>query len=91
MDDQILSLYAKGMTTHQPTCHSMHWWVLDVAFREDDCRVRIGEAAQNFAVLRRIALNLLKNDKTAKLGVASKRLKAGWNVDYLCKLLGLPS
>jgi predicted transposase YbfD/YdcC len=68
--------------------NSMHW-VLDVAFREDDCRIRIGEAAQNFAVLRRIALNLLKNDKTTKLGVAYKRLKAGWNVNYLIKLLGL--
>lgn len=52
-------------------------WLLDVAFREDDCRIRTGEAAQNFAVLRRIALNLLKNDKTSKLGVANKSLKAG--------------
>ena len=66
----------------------MHW-VLDVAFLEDDCRIRIGEAAQNFAVLRRIALNLLKNDKTTKLGVANKRLKAGWSVNYPSKLLGL--
>ena len=69
--------------------NSMHW-VLDVAFREDDCRIRNGDAAQNFAILRRIALNLLKNDKVTKLGVASKRLKAGWNVNYLSKLLGLP-
>ena len=58
-------------------------------FREDDCRIRNGDAAQNFAVLRRIALNLLKNDKTTKLGVANKRLKAGWNVEDLAKLLGL--
>lgn len=57
---------------------------------EDDCGIRTGEAAQNFAVLRRIALSLLKNDKTSKLGVASKRLKAGWNVNYLSKLFGLP-
>ena len=63
--------------------------VLDVAFREDDCRIRIGEAAQNFAILRRIALNLLKSDTTTKLGIANKRLKAGWNVDYLGMLLGL--
>lgn len=66
----------------------MHW-VLDVAFREDDCRIRVGEAAQNFAILRRIALNLLKNEKTTKLGIAGKRLKAGWNADYLAKVLGL--
>ena len=92
----ISSLPAKaallGITVraHWGIENSMHW-VLDVAFREDDCRIRTGEAAQNFAVLRRIALNLLKNDKTSKLGVASKRLKAGWNVNYLSKLLGLPS
>lgn len=49
--------------------------------REDDCRIRVGDAAQNFAILRRIALNLLKNEKTTKLGVAGKRLKAGWNSD----------
>lgn len=92
----ISSLPAKGkaaalgrhVRAHWGIENSMHW-VLDVAFREDDCRVRIGEAAQNFAVLRRIALNVLKNDKTTKLGVANKRLKAGWNVDYLSKLLGL--
>lgn len=57
--------------------------------RVDDCRVRVGDAAQNFAILRRIALNLLKNEKTTKLSVASKRLKAGWNADYLGKVLGL--
>ncbi|PLY47574.1 ISAs1 family transposase, partial [Janthinobacterium sp. ROICE36] len=70
--------------------NSMHW-VLDVAFREDDCRIRVGEGAQNFAILRRIALNLLKNEKTTKAGIATKRLKAGWNADYLAKVLGLPT
>ncbi|HEX7641876.1 MAG TPA: ISAs1 family transposase [Burkholderiaceae bacterium] len=79
---------SRQVRAHWGIENSMHW-VLDVAFREDDCRIRNGEAAQNFAVLRRIALNLLKNDKTTKLGVANKRLKAGWNVDYLAKLLGL--
>ena len=66
----------------------MHW-VLDDAFREDDCRIRVGEAAQNFAILRRISLNLLKKEKTTKLGIAAKRLKASWNVDYLGKVLDL--
>lgn len=61
--------------------------MLDVAFREDDCRIRVGEAALRH--LRRIALKLLKGDKSTKLGIANKRLKAGWNVDYLTKLLGL--
>jgi len=71
-----------------------HWgienklhWVLDVAFREDDCRVRQGNAAQNLAILRHMALNLLKQEKTAKGGVKAKRLRAAWNDDYLLKVL----
>lgn len=71
-----------------------HWgienkvhWVLDVAFREDDSRVRKGNGAQNFAILRRVALNLLKQEKTARCGIKAKRLKAGWDHDYLLKVL----
>jgi predicted nucleic acid-binding Zn ribbon protein len=63
--------------------------VLDIAFREDDCRVRQGEAAQNFAVLRQVALNLLRQERTAKVGVKAKRLKAGWDEQYLLKVLQL--
>lgn len=71
-----------------------HWgienklhWVLDVAFGEDLSRKRTGHAAQNYSVLNRIALNLLKQEKTCKLGIRSKRLKAGWDNDYLLHLL----
>jgi predicted transposase YbfD/YdcC len=71
-----------------------HWgiencvhWVLDIAFREDDSRIRKGNGPQNFAVLRRIALNLLRREKTAKCGVKARRLKAGWSEDYLRKVL----
>jgi predicted transposase YbfD/YdcC len=71
-----------------------HWgienqvhWVLDIAFREDECRIRKGNGAQNFAVLRHIALNLLKQEKTAKCGVKNKRLKAAWDESYLLKVL----
>ena len=66
--------------------NSLHW-VLDVAFREDDSRVRQGNADQNLAVLRQIALNLLKQEKTARGGIKAKRLQAGWNEDYLVKVL----
>ena len=57
--------------------------VLDVGFREDLDRKRAGHAAQNYSVLNRIALNPLKQDKTPKRGVHGKRLKAGWDNDYL--------
>ena len=71
-----------------------HWgienrlhWVLDIAFREDESRVRHGHASQNLAVLRRLALNLLRQESTAKMGTKAKRLKAGWDHAYLLKLL----
>jgi predicted transposase YbfD/YdcC len=71
-----------------------HWgienglhWKLDLAFREDESRVRKGNGPQNFAVVRHMALNLLNQEKTAKCGLQAKRLKAGWNKDYLLKVL----
>lgn len=68
--------------------NSLHW-VLDMAFREDECRVRKGHGAENLSRLRHIAMNLLKQDKTAKVGIKNKRLKAAWDQDYLLHLLNL--
>lgn len=62
-------------------------WVLDIAFNEDRSRVRKDNAPQNFAILRNMALNLLKQEKTAKGGIKAKRLQCGWNVDFLLKVL----
>jgi len=66
--------------------NEMHW-VLDIAFREDDSRLRKGNGAHNFAILRHIALNLLKQEKTAHCGIKTKRLKAAWDHTYLLKVL----
>jgi len=67
-----------------------HWhvenklhWVLDIAFREDDCRVRKDHGPENFAVLRHIALNLLKQEKSSRRSIHGKRLQAAWKTDYL--------
>jgi len=62
-------------------------WVLDIAFNEDHSRVRKDNAPHNFAILRHMALNLLKQEKTAKGGIKAKRLQCGWNMDYLLKVL----
>ena len=66
--------------------NSLHW-VLDVAFDEDRSRVRTGHADRNLAVARHLALNLLKQEHTAKVDVKAKRKKAGWDFDYLLKII----
>ncbi len=73
-----------------------HWrvenqlhWVLDVAFSEDQSRARQGYAAENLATARQIALNLLKQDTTSKLGIKNKRKGCGWNDRYLFQILGM--
>ncbi len=58
-----------------------------VTFREDDSRIRKGQAAENFAVVRRLALSLLKQERTAKVGIAAKRFKAALYPDYLLNVL----
>jgi predicted transposase YbfD/YdcC len=70
---------------HWAVENSLHW-VLDVIFREDDSRVRSGDAAQNMAILRQFALNIIKKD-TAKGSIRTKRFKAGLNTTFLEQLL----
>jgi len=77
---------AAAVRSHWGIENGLHW-ALDVAFREDDCRVRAGHAAENLAVLRRIALNLLRRERTAKVGLKARRLMAGWDEAYLLKVL----
>lgn len=64
-------------------------WVLDIAFRQDDSRIRQGEAPENFAALcaRHIALNLLRQETTTKIGMKAQRLKVGWSEADLLKVL----
>ncbi len=79
----------QAVRSHWGIENSLHW-VLDVAMGEDDSRVRKGHAPENLALLRRIALALLKQEKTAKVGVKAKRRKAGWDENYLMNVLGVP-
>jgi predicted transposase YbfD/YdcC len=79
---------ARAIRDHWGVENGLHW-VLDIAFREDESRARVKNSAQNLSVLRQIALNLLKSEKTAKVGVKNKRLKAGWDEPYLLRVLGI--
>jgi predicted transposase YbfD/YdcC len=78
----------RSIRSHWGIENSLHW-ILDVAFNEDHSRKRAGYAAQNFSVINRIALNLLKNELTAKQGIKGKRLKAGWDDKYMMKILNI--
>ena len=75
-----------------------HWgienkahWIVDVGFREDAQKAKTGHIPENLSLLRRIALNYLKQDKTVKAGIEIKRKKAGWNSEYLLRMLGVKS
>ena len=78
--------FGEGVRGHWSIENDLHW-SLDMCFNEDQCQVRKGDGAANFAVIRHIALNFLKQETSAKIGIRNKCLKATSNDEYLLKIL----
>jgi predicted transposase YbfD/YdcC len=77
---------AQIVRSHWRIENSLHW-ILDVAFREDDSRVRVGHAPENLAIIRHLALNLLRQDTSRRVGLANKRFRAALDTSYLRSIL----
>jgi len=84
----------EGKTSNILSTQGSHWkigyslhWILDIAFNEDRCRVGKNNAPCNFSIFRKMCLNLLKQDKSLKVGIRAKRLRCGWDQDYLLHVL----
>lgn len=82
------TFFQDAVRSHWAIENKLHW-TLDVAFSEDASRKRTGNASQNFSILTKIALNLLKKDSKSKVGIKSRRLKAAINNQYMLKILNL--
>ena len=78
--------FLQAIRDHWQVENGLHW-VLDIAFREDESRIRKDHAPQNMALMRQLALNLLKQETSAKVGIAAKRKMAGWDNNYLLKVV----
>lgn len=78
--------FAEVVRGHWGIENRLHW-VLDVAFGEDESKVAQGEAPENLVVLRHIALNLISQETSLKAGTRAKRMRAGWDDQYLFKVL----
>ena len=85
---QDIFCFARAVRSHWGVENSLHWH-MDVSFGEDQSRARTGFAAENLATLRRLALNMLKREKTKKRGIRGKQKNAGWDHSYLLRLLGV--
>jgi predicted transposase YbfD/YdcC len=81
-----IDIFMEAVRKHWQIEIDLHW-SLDVSFREDHCQVRLGHAPENLALIRRIALNLLKQEQTHKNGISCRRKTAGWDNKYLLKVL----
>lgn len=80
--------FSSAVRQHWGIENKVHW-VLDVAFREDDCRIRNKNAPANMAVLRHVAMNIMRMETSTKRGFKGKQLKAAWSLDYLEKILNI--
>ena len=80
------TVLVRAIRRHWSIENALHW-VLDVTFREDDSRVRDRTAARNFALLRKIALNLVTKDRGSRTSVRGRRKKAAWNDDYMLRII----
>lgn len=86
LDYEKIDEFKEAVRKHWQIEIDLHW-SLDVGFHEDLNQSRIGHSASNLALVRRIALNLLKQEKTHKNGIACRRKTAGWDHSYLLKVL----
>jgi predicted transposase YbfD/YdcC len=77
---------ANGIRSHWGIENQLHWQ-LDVAFDEDSSRTRKGFAEQNFSLMRKVALNLIRKHEQGKHGTKNRRMRAGWDNQYLKQIL----
>jgi predicted transposase YbfD/YdcC len=82
------ALLLRSVRRHWYVENSLHW-VLDVSFNEDRSRIRRDHAPENMALIRQAALNLLKHETSTKRGIKARRKRAGWDNDYLRKVLSV--
>ena len=79
---------AHAIRSHWGVENKLHWQ-LDVSYGEDNCKICKDHGAENFSLIRRATLNILKGDKRTKAGIKNKRSKAGWDRSYMLELLGV--
>ena len=83
-------LFSQVIRGHWGIENTLHW-SLDVTFSEDKSRIRKDNGPENFALLRKLALNLLNQEKTTKASNKMKRYRAAMDNEYLLKILNVPN